>query len=443
MATNTFNPYVPQWWAMGSLAILNQTLVTLPLVNKDFSDQFAKGGQIVNTRRPRKMTATRKHQATTIAAQDIGADNVAIPLNQQIYNSFEVQDLDQQYSMQELIGTFLQPAGFALAKTADAIVLGQAAQIIYAGNIAGRSDQTVYQNIVDSRTLMDTNLAYQENRHLIVSPSVEGSMLKDNLLIQQYSAGTAQALRAGIVGNLVGVDLYKTQIAPSSIVSATGSATGTVLAATLAGATTFTYNATTPAIAAGDWIKLRGQPFKVSGVAGGSDPRTVTVTRAIPFALTTSDSIVVCKACTVSTDYVAGWAEPIVLAPSSQYVPAEGNFVEINGYAYAVVSVPASNTILLDRPLDALITAASHKVATIVPGNYSLMFHRDFMTVAVRPLAETRAGAGVLSAVANYNGLTVRAQMWYSGTTQKMQVSLDFLMGLQILDTNLAVVTCS
>lgn len=440
---NDFSAFIPEWWAMGALAILNENLVTLPLVNKDFSDQFASGGQVVNTRRPNKMVATRKHQATGIAAQDVSATNVVVPLNQQIYNSFVVQDLDQQWSMADLMQTYLAPAGFALAKMADQIVLGQAARFLYAGNVVGRSDQTVYQNIVDARVLMDNNLAYQENRHLVTSPFVEGLMLKDNTLIQQYSAGTTQALRAGIVGNLVGVDLYKTQISPANTVSSTGSATGTVAAATLVGATSFTANQTSPTFAAGDWIKLRGQPFKITAVAGGADPRTVTVGRAIPFALTTSDTFVLCKACTVSTNYVAGWAEPIVLAPSSEYVPAEGNFVEINGNAYAVVRVTAANTVLLDRPLETVITAASHKMATIPPGNYSFMFHRDCMTVAIRPLAQTRAGAGVLSAVANYNGLTVRAQMWYNGTTQTMQVSLDFLMGTQVLDTNLACVVCS
>jgi hypothetical protein len=159
---NFFDPYIPEWWANAALAVLNEKLVALPLVNRDWGAEFAKGGQVINTRRPGKMTATRKHKATDITAQDLTSANVAIPLDQHIYNSFSVHDLDQQYSMEDLIKTYLQPAGFALAKMADRVILGQAAQFLSAGNVAGVGTQKVYENVVDTRALMDNNLAYED-----------------------------------------------------------------------------------------------------------------------------------------------------------------------------------------------------------------------------------------------------------------------------------------
>lgn len=443
---NTFDPFIPQWWANGALAILNEALVAVPLVNKDFSDQFAQGGQIVNTRRPRKMTATRKHKTTAIASQDVGADNVAIPLDQHIYNSFTVHDLDQQFSMQDLITVYLAPAGFALARMADRVVLGQMAQFLYAGNVAGTSANRVYENIVDTRTLMDNNLAYEDGRHLILNPTTEGKLLKDANLITQYAAGTTQALRNGIVGNLVGVDLYKTQnlFQLALNTGATGVTSLIVLAAKSVGATTFSSTAQSGvATAAGDWLIIAGQPYEVASVSG-SGPYAFVLTKALRVDIATSAVAYVFKPQTVSTDYAVAWAEPIVLSPqSNEYSPQIGQMVKINGFVYTVIDVPAANTILLDRPLEALITAASHKVASIPNGAYSLAFHRDAMTVAIRPLAPTKAGAGALSAIASANGLTVRAQMWYNGSSQNMQISLDFLMGIKVLDLNLgAVMVC-
>jgi hypothetical protein len=59
------------------------------------------------------------------------------------------------------------------------------------------------------------------------------------------------------------------------------------------------------------------------------------------------------------------------------------------------------------------------------------------MTAAIRPLAPVPAGRGVQSAVASFNGLTVRATMGYNMTKQQTQVTLDFLMGTKVLDNNL------
>lgn len=444
MATNNFDPFVPEWWATTSLAILNESLVALPLTNTNWGAEFAKGGDVINTRRPGKMTATRKNKTTSIAQQDLTSENVAIPLDQHIYNSFEVLDLDQQYSMQDLIATYLAPATFALAKMADAVVLAQAAQFAYANKVAGTSGQKVYDNFVDGRALMDNNLAYAEGRNLIMNPNIESSLLKDQILYQVNTSGRETALRNGEVGNLVGFSLFKTQnLVNYTQAVQTGVASFSPAAAAAAGATTFTANQSSPVFATGDWLHIKGRPYKVTNVAGGADPRTITLDRVLHVALATTDVIYVYKAATASTNYVAGWSEPIVTnAPSSTYIPRVGDLVEIGSFQYGVVSVPAANTLLLDRPLEAAVSS-SDPIRTIPPASYSFAFHRDAMATVIRPMAPTRPGTGVASYTASANGLSVRAQMGYNFDSQKMKISLDFLMGIQVLDLNLGAIIAS
>lgn len=444
---NDFNPFIPEWWAMGALAVLNEALVAVPLFNQDYSAQFAKGGQIINTRRPSKMTATRKHKNTPITQQDVGAENVPIALDQHVFNSFEVYDLDQNWSMEELISEFLRPAGFALAKIADSVVLAQRVAFLKAGNVAGTSTQAVYDNIVDARTLMDNNLAPEDGRRLIIDPYTQGSMLKDRLLIQEYSAGSTQALRAGIVGNIVGVDSFKTQNLRSNAWNAntTGVMTLTNKAAILAGATSFqTAAQSSPAVTAGDWVLIAGVPYKVTNVAGSGDPYTFTLDRAVTTPLATTLSVYAFKGVTLTQDYPAGWGEPVSITPAAnQYTPGVGDLIEINNVGYGIVAINTTNQLLLDRPLEVGVTAASHKVQTIPPGHYNFLAQRDSMTVVLRTLAPTRPGTGVLSGVASYNGLSVRAQMWYDPDYQKMKVSLDFLMGIKVLDTDMGAIVVS
>lgn len=440
---NNFDPFVPEWWAMGTLAVLNEVLVAVPLFNKDYSEQFAKGGQVINTRRPNKMTATRKHKATDITAQDVGAENVPIKLDQHIYNSFVVHDLDQQYSMDDLIATYLRPAGFALAKMADAVVLAQAAQFLLAGNVAGNPSAKTYDNIVDTRALMDDNLAPPEGRNLILNPQTEARLLKDQVLYQVNTSGGSRTLRNGEVGDLLGSSLFKTQNLVNNVLdtSATGVLTLTLTSAVVKGATTFAANQTTPTTVAGDWVQIDGVPYKVTAVAGGVDPRTFTVNRPIHTALAVGAKVYSVKGTTLNASYSLDHGEVIVLAPAAnQYTPKVGDWVDIKGKLYGIVANDAANTYLLDRNLEDAVTAGVDLVQTVPPGQYSFMGQRDCMTIVLRNLAPTRAGTGALSAVASYNGLGVRAQMWYNGTKQQMQVSLDFLMGIKVLDTDMGAV---
>jgi hypothetical protein len=48
-----------------------------------------------------------------------------------------------------------------------------------------------------------------------------------------------------------------------------------------------------------------------------------------------------------------------------------------------------------------------------------------------------RPGTGALSAVVNWNDLSMRATITYQGTQQGHLVTLDLLCGVAVLDTNL------
>lgn len=434
---NTFDPYVPQWWAATTLALLNESLVAMPLVNTDYGAEFARGGQVINTRRPSKLTAQRKDMTDSLTKSDLSATNVAIPLNQHVYQNFGVYDLEQQRSMTDLINEYIQPAAFGLAKMADAVVLSQMFRSILTNNVTGTPSQKTYENFVDARTKMDTNLAYADGRNLILSPSIENKLLKDQVLYKVNESGSNSALRAGEVGELAGFSLFKTQNLNSPTLS-TGAShvqTITVTATALAGSSTLVFTNPTVNIVAGDWLLVDGRPYKVLSFTG-TTTLTATLDRPLEYGATVSSKVYNVLKKTTTTAYAAGWQKPLVLTGSGSY--AVGDIVDIGGFLYGVIGVPAANTVLLDRPLEAAVTSGGD-VKGIPANQYGFAFHRDYMTVVARPLAPTDEKLGIRSAVVTAeNGLSVRAQMWYNGSTQETQVSLDFLMGVQVLDSNLA-----
>jgi hypothetical protein len=70
----------------------------------------------------------------------------------------------------------------------------------------------------------------------------------------------------------------------------------------------------------------------------------------------------------------------------------------------------------------------------------NLMFHKNAFALAFAPLPMTGDGRGAEMATVtdDVTGLSVRARMWYDGTTATNWVALDALYGTQVLDGQLA-----
>ena len=67
---NDNDSFIPEIWANESLMILQNQMVMGNLVHRDFSDEVASFGDVVNTRRPNDFTSKRKTDADNVTVQD-------------------------------------------------------------------------------------------------------------------------------------------------------------------------------------------------------------------------------------------------------------------------------------------------------------------------------------------------------------------------------------
>jgi hypothetical protein len=447
---NDFSPFVPEWWANETLAILEENMVALGLVHRDFEPMFQMYGDVVNTRRPSEFKALRKVKTDNITVQDASAVNVQVTLDQHIHVSFQVNDLDQRSSMVDLIATYVKPAGLALARSADRVILGQYPRFIpnIVGSLQGGSGGSGYmlQKLASLKTKLDTQKAYEDGRNLILSPTTESYFLGDPASYRVNEAGNAAERTRGEIGTIMGLRTFSAQNMADVLLNATG-VTKTVAAfgAALVGSLTLATDGWAAAtdIIAGDWILVNGMPNRVESVAGTWASTATVMTLTLKYGLTNGAAdnavVVAYKAVLVNavSGYAAGYNKGIEFdGTGTGYEPQVGQAVQIGSAVYTVIDKPTATTLLLDRSLEA--TAANNAVIQPLPhGNYNFAFHRNAVTVAVRPLPPVPAGTGARSATINYNDLTVRATMGYDMLGQNMIVTLDFLMGVQVLDTNL------
>jgi len=100
---NDNDAYIPERWAEEGLAILEENMVAASMVHRDFEDEIAEFGDVVNTRQPASFKIRRKTDDDDVETQDARSTNVQVPLDQHIYNSFVIKDGEASKSFQELV----------------------------------------------------------------------------------------------------------------------------------------------------------------------------------------------------------------------------------------------------------------------------------------------------------------------------------------------------
>lgn len=458
---NTIQPYIPQLWAEESLAILEENMVIGMLIHRDFEPIVAQFGDTVNTRRPGQFVSNRKTPADPVTVQDATATNVQVPLNQHLHVSFLIKDGEESKSFKDLVAEYMAPAMLALARLIDQLLLGQASQFLVngVGGLGQLAASNARATILNTREKMNVNKAYMQGRNLILSPNSETALLNLDLFTAAQQVGDdGTAIREASLGRKFGFDIYMAQNTMSTVGGTTMVLAGAVnhsggYAAGYAGA--LVVNGFTGAVTTGNWLVIAGEntPYRIAAHTEGSGNTTgITLDRPLRYAASNSAVVTTFTAGAVNqavspTGYAAGYSKLIAI-DNTTFAPQIGQMVtfvasgNLTDAVYTICQVNSlgSNayTILLDRPLD-LAIADDDPVNFAPPGDYNFAFHRNALALVVRPLATPRPGTGALSAVVNYNDLSMRATITYDGNKQGHLVTLDMLCGVAVLDTNLGV----
>jgi len=460
---NSLDAWVPEIWANESVAILVENMVVANLIHRDFQDEIAQFGDIVNTRSLGTFEGKRKADADSVTVQDATATNIAVPLNQHVHVSFRIRDGEESKSFASLVTEYLEPAILAIGQTIDKIILGQHVHFIgnNAGGLTEVSASNAVETLIDLRKKLNENKAYTTGRNLVIGPALEAIMLKDEAFHEADKVGDdGTALREASLGRKLGFNIFMCQ--NMSEFTYADTATATVLQTAAAAAATTLVLVDGSGVSVGDMITVAGDlvPQRVTAAvdSSGSGTDNITITPGLrdAAAALAAVNIYLNAAVDLTSDendyssYALGHYDYIRLDGfTASKLPQVGQQIYIAGtagYTYTIIDVNTpTNTattdisVLLDRPLEEAID--NDAVVSLYPsGNYGFAFHRNCMAFVSRPLAAPRAGTGALSAVANYDNVGIRVVITYDGVRQGHLVTVDLLCGVKVLDTNLGAV---
>jgi hypothetical protein len=443
---NDNDPYIPEIWAMESLAILEENMIASGLVYRDFENQIASFGDTVNTRRPNEFSAKRKTDADDVTIQDATATNVAVKLNQHIHTSFMIKDGEQSKSMKDLFDEYLNPAMLAQARILDQILLGQYAQFLpYAlGGLGSLSTSNSVDRILANRNQLNVNKAPVSNRNMILTPNTETAFLGNtNFLTADKMGDGGRALREASLGRKLGFDMYMCQNMSSILATYTLVSGAINLTAGYAKGTTgaLVVDGFSTALTNGRWLSVDGVPYQlVSHTETLGNTTGITLDRALNQAVA-NDAVVKqypAGAVNNASGYAADYSKEITIdglteAPQVGQMVTFGTTGVTTRAIYTIIQVNGLVGITLDRPLEAAL--ADDAVVNLGPsGEYNFSYLKNSMALVVRPLALPPTGAGARAAVVNNRNLSMRATVTYQGIKQGTLVTLDFLCGIKILD---------
>lgn len=455
---NDNDAFVPEAWAFESLAVLEENMVMAGLVHRDFQNEVANYGDVVNTRRPGTFSARRKTDTDSIELQDASADNVQVPLNQHFYISFTIKDGEASKSFQELLAIYVVPGMQGIARGIDRAICGQVHRFLpenVAGKLGGLNGTTAKDYLLEVREQLNKNNAYMTDRRLLLTPASETALLKTDLFVAADSRGDGgNALRNAMLGRILGFDTYLAQNQPGVYGAATLDTFTKIVEqgadGAVAGTQTITVNAAGDTPQVGSWVTLAGDA-QPRWCDTGTVDASLVLDEPLKYDVANLALATVYNKCDVNTAMAAGYAKGVILdGYTATKEPQIGQLLSFGitsatRHTYTIIDAyenpsNASQTIVwLDRPLDASVTDNAPAFPGPM-GAYNLAFHRDALALVTRPLALPNAAMGVRAAVAAYNNVGMRVTMQYDITTQGTIVTLDLLAGIALLNQDLGCV---
>ena len=453
---NNLDAFIPEMWAMESVALLVENMVASNLVHRDFEMEFARHGDTVNTRQPANFTAKRKINTDTVTIQDATATNIPVKLDQHVHTSFLIHDGDETRSFLSLVNEYLRPAAISMARFADQVVLGQYVHFLanQAGSLGGLTNSNGVQYISEVGLEMNRNKAHATGRQQIWTPEAQSLLIQHPTFHQAERLGDdGTALRTASLGEKLNFRHWMAQnMSQLNQVNAADETGAVDLTAGYAkGATALHVDGlttdTADVVLGGQFLTINGKVYQLAANATstGTDA-DITLTYGLKEAVANDDVIEFWPATNLAVGaYAAGYLKYITIDDGSGGAPAEiqvGQAVSFGGDNYTVIDVVGS-TILLDRALETAIVDNDPCFYGPEGGGYNMAFHKNAITLAVRPLAPPRSGTGALSAVVNLGGVPMRVVITYDGDKQGHLVTLDFLAGVKVLDTDLGALALS
>ena len=213
--TNTLTYAVPTLLAQGLMA-LRANCVMPRLVNRNFENMAAEKMATINVPIPSAITSVAV-SPSYVPPDTAGVvpSSVPIPLDQWYEAGFFLSDKDQAESIGGIIPMQASEAIKSLSNRIDAALLGLYVDVYgWAGSSGVTPFASDISEITAARTVLNKQLAPNDDRRFVISPDAEGNALGLRAFQDMSFSGSAQGIVDGKINRKLGFDWYMDQNVP-------------------------------------------------------------------------------------------------------------------------------------------------------------------------------------------------------------------------------------
>jgi len=238
--------FIPDLWSAKLLVALRKRHVAgMACVNREYEGEIRRQGDSVKITSINDVTIGTYTAHNDITVEDIDDATRSLVIDQAKYFAVELDDIEKAQHVKgggSPLAQAVDNAAYQLADVADAWLLdlmndaaeGTATDL---GTVAIHTTaKNLYDAFVDLSVVLDQQNVPSEGRFVVVAPATHGRLLKLDEFIAAGDAQGADTRANGRVGEVAGLQVYKSNNLPAVTDAA---ATGGLAIAGYPGATTF------------------------------------------------------------------------------------------------------------------------------------------------------------------------------------------------------------
>lgn len=221
LGTAELGNFIPEIWANTALEALKAKIVLAKLITKDtdVTGSFTVG-DVLTIGVPGAFTTNDKAAGTAVTLQNPSADKVTVTLNKHKEVTFVIEDVAKAQQNQDTMTKYVDAAATAIANKIESDLFTLATGL--STRIGGVGTAASASLLRSARAALNTNLAPEAGRFVVVGSTAEVDLLGDSTLSTYFANSRPEAVSNGSLGRVYGLDTYMSQQVPSSGTGATG-----------------------------------------------------------------------------------------------------------------------------------------------------------------------------------------------------------------------------
>jgi N4-gp56 family major capsid protein len=219
----TLNSVIPQVWSAKLLMNLNDLHVYADLMTREYEGEIKRAGDSVRINTVGRVSISSYEKNTTsLSRETLHTASQVLIVDQAKYFDFDIDDIDATQQNPKVMSAFIDEATWGFNDVVDADL----ASVLQSGagstNTAktsvgtGAGDDDMYEILVDLGVTLTTQNVPKDGRWAVISPWMEGMLLKDPRFVSFGTDKNGDALKNGRIGRAAGFDLRVSNNVPLS-----------------------------------------------------------------------------------------------------------------------------------------------------------------------------------------------------------------------------------